>query len=306
MQTELRDWLTKPGGLAERLRRLRAEAGLTATALGKAIGRDRTRISKVQTGAALPDPDEIRAWAAACGAEATETKLLVAMAEEGRSIRLRTWGRVDTYATTGRLHESASCVTLYAPLLFPGPLQTLDYALATIRLFEGQRGGGQSDMTDSEIAATAASRIARWESPAEGQARRVVAILHQGAARWKVGGQSVLADQVERVAQLVHRSEVEVGVIPDSDPAVTLPMSPFSIYTVDGVDTVIVEDLAKPVVHREADVVTVYRRTLAYFADLALWGDEGVALLRDVIAYSGTAATTASPAHGRDHHRREA
>src|SRR5687767_9290775 len=65
------DWLTEPGGLATRLRDLRKSAGFTGDRMAAALGPGWTqsRISKIETGKQLPTDDDLRAWAAAVGAD---------------------------------------------------------------------------------------------------------------------------------------------------------------------------------------------------------------------------------------------
>src|SRR6266704_656331 len=58
------EWLNQPGGLAERLQRMRKAAGLTGDQLAARLGwKSRSKIPKLENGRQMPTEDEIRAWA---------------------------------------------------------------------------------------------------------------------------------------------------------------------------------------------------------------------------------------------------
>lgn len=57
-----RAWLTQPGGLATRLSGLRADAGLSVSALARQLGWERTKVSRIGSGVIAPTADEIGAW----------------------------------------------------------------------------------------------------------------------------------------------------------------------------------------------------------------------------------------------------
>ena len=53
-----RDWLTQPGGIANRLHGLRRAAGLSGEQLAKLLGWTRTKVPKIENGSHLPfSPD---------------------------------------------------------------------------------------------------------------------------------------------------------------------------------------------------------------------------------------------------------
>ena len=61
------EWLNQPGGLAERLQRLRKAAGLTGDRLAEIAGWPRSKVPKIENGRQMPTDADIRAWAEACG-----------------------------------------------------------------------------------------------------------------------------------------------------------------------------------------------------------------------------------------------
>src|SRR6185437_14379074 len=60
-----REWLNRPGGLAERLQRMRKAAGLTGDQLAVRLGWTRAKVPKIENGRQMPTEADIKAWAEA-------------------------------------------------------------------------------------------------------------------------------------------------------------------------------------------------------------------------------------------------
>ena len=77
--------LTRPGGLAERLFRMRKAAKLTGDQLAQALGwgakTGRTKVSKIENGQQTPSAEDIAAWASACGHPEQAEELLDLLAD---------------------------------------------------------------------------------------------------------------------------------------------------------------------------------------------------------------------------------
>ncbi|WP_371781670.1 helix-turn-helix domain-containing protein [Streptosporangium subroseum] len=56
-------------GIAQRLREIRLDAGLTARAIAKTAGWHESKASKIEHSRTVPSEADIRAWCTACGAE---------------------------------------------------------------------------------------------------------------------------------------------------------------------------------------------------------------------------------------------
>lgn len=128
--------LNQPGGLAERLYRLRKDAGLTgdqlATALGWGEKTGRTKVSKIENGHQYPSASEIRAWAAACGHPEAADALLDMLADV-QAVRhqwrgqLRS-GHAPVQEDLDRRTRTAKRIRNAETVLIPGLLQTAAYA----------------------------------------------------------------------------------------------------------------------------------------------------------------------------------
>src|SRR5262245_39430969 len=63
------DRLAASGGLADRLRELRAGAGLRGTDLAERLGWQQSKVSRIENGRQMPSNEDVRAWAHGCGTE---------------------------------------------------------------------------------------------------------------------------------------------------------------------------------------------------------------------------------------------
>ncbi len=76
--------------LADRLRDLRRDAGLTAIQLAARAGWERTKVSKVEHATRPPSAADIRAWCRVCGADGEVPDLVASLrAAEGMWVEWR-------------------------------------------------------------------------------------------------------------------------------------------------------------------------------------------------------------------------
>lgn len=76
------DSLTQPDGLADRLRAIRTQAGLSGKELAERNSWQPSKVSRLENGKQMPAPADLTAWARACNAgEAEQEDLLRLLAE---------------------------------------------------------------------------------------------------------------------------------------------------------------------------------------------------------------------------------
>lgn len=107
------------------------------------------------------------------------------------------WPDYEAQATTLRWYE---------PLVIPGVLQTDDYARAILRTRVGD--------TVEEIEEMVAARMARQSIFSKDRPPTVWVVLDEGALRRPVGGNHVMREQLNRLAEAARLPNVVIQIIP--------------------------------------------------------------------------------------------
>ena len=196
--------------LAEALRGLREDAGMSTTQLAQRLGWSQSKVSKTERGATLPPPPDVAAWAAVTQAPAALRAELVELAERetlafSERRRVLAPGARRAQQEIQRLEESVSAVRVFNPNVIVGLAQTRDYVAAMFRM--GRRTPPES------FDAAVDSRLARQASLAD-ENRRFALLMGEAAVRRRVIAPAAMRVQLERLVELSRLPNVEVGVIP--------------------------------------------------------------------------------------------
>jgi transcriptional regulator with XRE-family HTH domain len=222
------EWLTQPGGLAQRLRAMRKAAGLTGDQLAERLNWARSRIPKLENGHKMPSEQEIRAWVAACGQPDEVANQLVALLGQGQVVnkqwrqRLR-HGAVAAQGEWDTLLRQASVIRNFEIVAIPGLLQTAEYA--RYRMFEAVRNYG---VAEDDVDAAVAARLRRQEVLYE-PGRRFEFVVLEAALRFGAAPAAVMIGQLDRLSVLSALPNITLGVIPLGVTLPTMPMNPFVI-----------------------------------------------------------------------------
>lgn len=266
-----------PGSIAELLRRVRDDAGISSgQAAGALIGVTQATISRWEQGRQVPSPHDADRYARALRAPAAVRRQLVAMARDRyEQYRAATPARVSVSRSAEhekrvrRNEAQAARIAVFHPLVIPGLLQTADYIRSIFAT-----GGLPSAAIDAKIG----ERLARAEI-LDAAWHQFTFVLTAGALGWCVGGPDVMSAQVGHVIDVSQRPHVRVGVIPWGTTAAAFPPCGFDIYDEA---TVVVGVFGGSTYHNDpADVA----RLVAMFTALegmAVWDDEARAELRRV------------------------
>lgn len=206
------EWLNQPGGLAERLVRLRRAAGLTGDALAAQLGWPRSKVPKLENGRQMPTEADIMAWARAVG-QPEATPALLALLAEAQSVhrqyrhQLRRGGHVASQRDLDKLVRQAKRIRNFESMLIPGLLQTAGYARC--RLQEAMRVSG--DTGDVEAAVTA--RMRRQEVLYE-RGREFEFIVMEVALLVRTCPDDVMLGQLDRLAGISGLAGVSLAIIP--------------------------------------------------------------------------------------------
>jgi transcriptional regulator with XRE-family HTH domain len=247
------EWLNQPGGLAERLVRLRKAAGLTGDRLAELVGWPRSKVPKIENGRQMPTEADIKAWADACGQSAAVSELLKMLSDAQtiyRQWRLGSGGHEALQGQYDALVRNAARIRNFELLVIPGLLQTPDYAryraLEAVRLHSADQDG---------VEATVAARMRRQEVLYD-TSKTFAFIITEAALRYLLCPRAVMLVQLERLAAISGFGNVSLGIIP---PGVELPVAPMVGYLMAD-DTAIVETFTS--------VITVSARESPKYAQI--------------------------------------
>ncbi|MCD0451340.1 helix-turn-helix transcriptional regulator [Actinocorallia sp. API 0066] len=260
--------------LSDRLRELRLDAGLTASALAAVIGwRGHTKVSKIEHGARLPSAADIRAWCTACGAAEQVPELLAVLRNvKGAYLewtRLHRGGLRQLQQAWVPLWERTRRFRIYEPGIIPGLLQTPAYAEHLLRLIAEFRGTPTDDLAEA-----VAARMDRQRVLSTG--RTFAFVLEESTLRARYGDPAVMAEQLDRLIKASRLPNVSLGVIPANTERVIWPPESFWIYDDAQVS---IESVTALITVTNPTEIAVYGRTFERLAQMTVVGNQAQALI---------------------------
>lgn len=221
-----REWLTQPGGLAERLTQLREAAGLTGDQLAERLGwRSRSKIPKLENGRQMPSETDLRQWADATGVQDALDELLrlreAAVANHQQWRHALRDGHAAVQTSFDQLVRSAARVRSIQTVMVPGLLQTPDYARC--RVLETVRVHGTSP---DEVDETVAARMRRQEVLYD-TGKQFEFIILEAAFRHLLCSPDVMRGQLDRLQSIIGMPNIRLGIIPEGRELSITPMLGF-------------------------------------------------------------------------------
>lgn len=268
------EWLARPGGLAERLQRMRKAAGLTGERLAQQLGWPRSKVPKLENGRQMPSEQDIEAWARACG-QPDEAPELLDMLSEAQAVhrqyrhQLRR-GHAAIQDEYVRLLREAKRVRSFEVTLIPGMLQTADYA--RYRMLEAVRFYG---FAEDGVEAAIAARM-RHQDTLYDSGRQFEFIITEAALRFRLCPPKVMLAQIDRLVNLAALDHITLGIIPLDTELPVAPMHGFLIAD----DTTYVETHAS-LVDMHGSESAAYDRVADGLMAEAVTGEGARAILAD-------------------------
>ncbi len=271
--------------LITELKQLREAAGLSGQSLGDRLGWSQSKVAKIENGRTKPSLADVDAWADATGA-AEGTRVGLAELAESASTETRAWSpRHGTLAARNleiaRVERETTHLRNFQPAVFPGLLQTADYARRVVSLLDiaGTR----------DVGAAVAVRMER-QTVLYDQEKRFDFLLTEGALRWRPGPPALMLAQLDRLLSIMTLPNVSVGVLPYTRQQVALHTNGFTVFDLPDDPFVLVETLTQELyLHEDSDIAT-YREVFSRMQGAADSAPGAVAVIRQVMA--DTAAAT--------------
>jgi transcriptional regulator with XRE-family HTH domain len=268
--------------LADRLRDLRLDAGLSGRALSSAAGWHEAKTSRIESAKQAPSDSDIRVWCEICGV-ADQAADLIAASRTADSMyiewkRLHRSGMRRVQETRRTLYEKTKLFKVYVSTLMPGFVQTPGYAkalMSTITEFQQT----PDDVEDAVRARISRNRILASEG------RQFTMLLEESVLRYQMGDKETMTAQLGYLLSCTAMRNVRIGVIPFS--AESRSMWTLESFNVFDDARVHVETLTAVVTVTVPGEVVVYLRAFDRLAGLATYGNEARALITSAINVLG-------------------
>ena len=222
--------ITVPGSLGggggelavgRQLAKLRRRAGLTGKQLADRVGTTQSRISRIETGAVLPDPAAVGRIAEVLGVPAEMVARLVDEADVEKN-RLRQWrpertGLVGKQVEIGDHEQRSKVVRLFQPSMIAGLLQTDIYAKTIMAAAQRPSSRWSQPVPESDLLEAVAGRLRRREMLLDSR-KDVMVLLFEAALASRMVNDEEMLRQVELVQNLAAGGRFQIRVHPFEAP----------------------------------------------------------------------------------------
>ncbi|MBM7091044.1 helix-turn-helix transcriptional regulator [Streptomyces sp. S12] len=262
------DFQTAREALGARLRELRAEQGLEGKAIAAELGWQTSKVSRLQNGKQTPTRADLTAWARAIGRPDVEAELHGLLAALDMKQRHRSWRRQLAGGHRGRQEiavRQTEATTLIRGLevsRIPGMFQTPEYARVIFDTNAEFRG------IPSTTEAAVEARMRRQEALYDPE-KTFRFLLCEAALYHRACPVDVMAEQLDRLYNLVGQRRIEVGILPFGTQLRRTAPHAFWIYDRR---LVIVETISEELWLTGDDDLQLYERAWEWLAEAAEYG----------------------------------
>ncbi|TYK43280.1 helix-turn-helix domain-containing protein [Actinomadura decatromicini] len=263
--------------LADRLREIRQDAGLSGRALSEAAQWHPAKTSRIERGGQPATAADIQKWCEVCGVIDLAPDLVASLrAVEGAYVewrRLERTGLSRLQQTYVPLYERTTHFRVYQSHVVPGLLQTVEYASALLSAITMFR------RIPNDAEAAASGRVERQRVLYS--ERRFAFLVEEAVLMYGVGDSDVMAAQLRHLLTMMRLPSVSFGVIPmNARPRRIWTLEGFTIF--DDVEVQIELLTAKVTVSAPGEL-SVYARAFGELATLAVTGDQARALIEQAL-----------------------
>lgn len=262
--------------LAEALRGLRRASGLSGERLALRCNMSQTKISRIETGRALPTVIDVERILKALAVPGEVADELLALARRA-NVDYASW---RAYARVGLYHKQAELKALesssrvmrhFLPAIPTGLLHVREYATETLSPTVA------GDPT-RDVARAVQARMDR-QAILDDTSRSFSFLMTEQAVKWQRANASAMAAQCVHMAAVNRKPNVEIGIVPQG---VHVPGTPMNIFVVYDDRLVTIELFSGEVVLRDPRDIAQHLNLFDLFWSHALTGDDASVFLEEV------------------------
>ncbi|MDC0772408.1 helix-turn-helix domain-containing protein [Streptomyces sp. HD] len=264
--------------LGRRLRKIRADAGLTARELARRADWHESKCSRLENGRTSPSDADIRTYTYLCGAQ-DQTADLIATTRgiEGAHVqwrRLERAGLRRVQHSVTPLFERTRRFRVYQSWVIPGLLQSAAYTRAVLSTVANLR-----DVPD-DINDAVAVRMDRQRILHTGD-HRFAMLVEEWVLRTVIGDHDIMAGALGHLISVASLPSVSLGVIPLGTPrGAGWPVESFTMYDDAQVN---VELVSAHLTVTQPGEIAEYTKAFAELSAIAVYGTQARSLITAAI-----------------------
>jgi transcriptional regulator with XRE-family HTH domain len=270
--------------LVKELIAAREGAGMNASQLATEIDLRPSAVSKIESGKQGLTLRNIKAYARVTGLSNAKTDELVLLGANDKTyddwlVEFRE-DMPEWFALYPALEEDAVQIWNYEPELIQGLVQTPDYAEAVVRTWLPEISG-------EELERSVELRSRRQQLLEGNNPPKLRLVLNEAVIRRQIGGEAVMAEQIQHLITLSRKEHITIQVLPFSAGAHPGMKTGFTLLRFpegfDDMDCVYLENENGGVWQEVLDHVTRYSEVFERLSAMALSQEETSALLVSLI-----------------------
>jgi transcriptional regulator with XRE-family HTH domain len=249
----------------------RRDRSLSQVQVVEVTSLSQAQLSRIERGQSMPTVEQARELADLYKLNTDDRRDVVKAAkdhEAGRSdsrLVIQRGNILSLQQRFRRLEERATVIRSFSPTMVAGELQTSAYVAAVFG--------------DSEDAAVVKDRLQRAVDAPRNRGRLYTAILTEGSLRWALRSASVMADQLDHLADASELPNVRLGLIGSRTFINIAPGPAFYLYDDH---TVVLAGIGGFALLNSVGDLTEYRSSFEQLESIATFGDQTTARLREV------------------------
>jgi len=191
---------------------------LTGAQLAARVGMSQPKISRIERGKGVPDPDDIARIAEALGADPELTGELVRLAETSHN-RMMDWrpvpvGLASMQLSIAEWEAGTQTFRLFEPAIVTGLFQTDGYARSVLAAFQRLTAADGGDLSEAATLEAVSRRVQRQEVIAD-RGKTFHFVMAETVLRNRVCPPAEMLAQIDRLRELAARENVTIQIVPE-------------------------------------------------------------------------------------------